>query len=248
MEPKKQGGNNDHVVIVTSEAEGASVKKFRIKRWVVVTVVILVCVIIGAVIGYFINEERIWQAANAKIDAYKVEIETLNATIETQKEAAESSKAEYEGEIADLNNKLAILSDTINQNVEELGVLENILAGYEMPTLLPLTGSASIDVSDELGPMCFFHATDGALIVATANGVVTELIEDSELGYKTVIDHGNGYVTIYYNKGEPTVNVGDSIRQGATLYIVEAINTELIYQIAVDGVFVNPLDIIQISG
>jgi len=32
------------------------------------------------------------------------------------------------------------------------------------------------------------------------------------------------------------------------LYIVEAINTELIYQIAVDGVFVNPLDIIQISG
>ena len=68
MEPKKQGGNNDHVVIVTSGAEGASVKKFRIKRWVVVTVVICVCVLIGAVIGYFINEERIWQTANAKID------------------------------------------------------------------------------------------------------------------------------------------------------------------------------------
>ena len=68
------------------------------------------------------------------------------------------------------------------------------------------------------------------------------------MGYKIVIDHGNGYVTIYYNKGEPTVNVGDNIRQGATLYIVEAINTELIYQIAVDGVYVNPLEVMQISG
>ena len=54
--------------------------------------------------------------------------------------------------------------------------------------------------------MCTFHATDGALIVATASGVVSELVEDPELGYKIVIDHGNEYVTVYYNKGEPAVN------------------------------------------
>ena len=248
MEPKKQGGNNDHVVIVTSGAEGASVKKFRIKRWVVVTVVILVCVLIGAVIGYFINEERIWQSANAKIDAYKKQVETLNATIETERSETAGLKTEYENEIAGLNNKLTILSETINQNVVEIEALETKLATYETPTLLPLTGSASIEVSEELGPMCTFHATDGALIVATASGVVSELVEDSELGYKMVIDHGNGYVTVYYNKGEPTVNVGDNIRQGAALFIVEAINTELIYQIAVEGVYVNPLEVMEISG
>lgn len=248
MEPKKQGGNNDHVVIVTSGAEGASVKKFRIKRWVVVTAVIFICVIIGAVIGYFINEERIWQTANEKIDTYKKEVEILTTTIETERAATTSLKAEYENQIAGLNNKLTILSETINQNVAEIEVLEANLASYETPTLLPLTGSASIEVSEDLGPMCIFHATDGALIVATASGVVSELIEDSELGYKIVIDHGNGYVTVYYNKGEPTVKVGDNIRQGATLFIVEAINTELIYQIAVDGVYVNPLDIMEISG
>lgn len=248
MEPKKQGGNHDHVVIVTSEAEGASVKKFRVKRWVVVTAVICVCVLIGAVIGYFINEERIWMVANAKIDAYKQEVDSLNATIEAERSAAETLKAEYESEIAGLNSKLTILSETVNQNVEEIAVLEEKLASYETPTLLPITGSASIEVSEELGPMCSFYATDGALVVATASGVVTELIEDADLGHKIVIDHGNGYVTVYYNKGEPTVNVGDQIRQGATLFIVEAINTELIYQIAVDGAYVNPLDIIQISG
>lgn len=248
MEPKKQGENNDHVVILTSGAEGASVKKFRIKRWVVVLVVIVVCVIIGAVIGYFINEEKIWQNANAQIDAYKKEVEILTSTLETERSEAESLKAEYDSQIADLNNKLTILSETINQNVVEIEELETKLAGYETPILLPLTGSASIEVSDKMGPMCTFHATDGALVVATASGVVSELVEDSELGYKIVIDHGNGYVSIYYNKGEPTVNVGDNIRQGATLYIVEAINTELIYQIAVDGVYVNPLDVMQISG
>lgn len=248
MEPKKQGGNSDHVVIVTSEAEGASVKKFRIKRWVVVTVIVCVCVLVGAAIGYFINEERIWLAANAKIDAYKKEVETLNATLEAERVANQALKAEYESEIAGLNNKLGILSETINQNVEEMELLKEEVSSYVTPTLLPLTGSASIEVSEELGPMCTFRAGDGALIVTTAAGVVSELVKDPDLGYRVVLDHGNGYVTIYYNQGEPMVNVGDNVRQGTTLFVVEAINTQLIYQIAIDGVFVNPLEVMQISG
>ena len=95
MEPKKQGENNDHVVILTSGAEGASVKKFRIKRWVVVAVVVLVCVIVGAVIGYFINEERIWQNANDRIDTYKKEVEILTSTLETERSEAEYGAGTY---------------------------------------------------------------------------------------------------------------------------------------------------------
>lgn len=248
MDAKKQSGKNDHVVIVTSEAEGAKVKRIRIKRWNVVLAVIIVCVLVGVVLGYFFNEARIRMNANEKINAAKKEAEELAATLEEERAAAETMKQEYESQIAGLNDKLAILSNTINMDVEEINKLTEELERYKRPTLLPLTGSATIEVLTEEEPKCVFNATDGALIVAAANGVVTELVEDAELGYRVVIEHEDGYRTIYYNAGDPKVKVGDEVRQGTTLFVVETINAKLVYQIEADGSFVNPMEIMQISG
>lgn len=259
MESKKQNGKNDHVVIVTSEAEGASVKKFKVKRWAITTAVIVVCILIGAMLGYIIYEERIWANANGKIDAYKdiiaameTELAQVQAAADEQVQVAaseqETMKKSYENEIAELNNKLEIMSDTINQQNAEVEELTALLEGYTNPTLLPLTGAATIEVSEELEPMCIFNAADGALVVATASGTVTELVEETDYGYRIVIDHGNGYVTVYRNQGEPTVKAGDEVRQGATLFVIEATNTKLEYQISRDGVYVNPMEVMQISG
>lgn len=248
MEAKRQSGKNDHVVIVTSEAEGAKVKKIRIKRWNVIVAVVIVCVLVGVVLGYFFNEARIRMNANEKIQEYKKEAEELAATLEEERASAEALKQNYEKEIAGLNDKLAILSETVNLNVGEIQTLTEELARYTHPTLLPLTGSATIEVLTEEEPKCVFYAADGALIIATANGVVTELTEDAESGYRVVIEHKDGYQTIYYNTGEPKVKVGDEVRQGATLFVVETINAKLVYQIVLDGVCVNPMEIMQISG
>lgn len=248
MEAKRQGGKNDHVVIVTSEAEGAKVKKIRIKRWVVVCISVCFCVIVGAVLGYFINEERIRMKANAKIETYKSEVDNLTGLLEEERASKESLRLEYQHQIDELNNKLTILSDTVNQNVVEIEELTMELEAYGHPSLLPLTGSATIEVPEGEQPKCVFNATDGALIIATAKGIVSEVVEEAEAGYRITIDHGNGYVTVYYNDGEPKVKYGDEVRQGATLFVVETINAQLIYQIAIDGVFVNPMDIMQISG
>ena len=79
MDLKNQ--KNDHVVIVTSVAEDASVKKFRFKPWMVWTAVAAVCVIIGALLGYIAYEEQIWNNANQKmnnkIEEYEAEIKVL---------------------------------------------------------------------------------------------------------------------------------------------------------------------------
>lgn len=248
MEAKRQSGKNDHVVIVTSEAEGAKVKKIRIKRWNVVVAVIILCVLIGGILGYFFNEGRIRMNANEKINEHKKEVEALTATLEEERALTEAMKQEYENEIAALNDKLTILSETVNLNVAEIQNLTEALDRYTSPILLPLTGSATIEVPNEEEPKCVFYAADGALIIAAANGVVSELTEDSELGYKVVIEHEDGYRTVYFNAGEPKVKVGDEVRQGATLFVVETINSKLIYQIEINGVYVNPMDVMQISG
>lgn len=255
MESKKQNAKGDHVVIVTSEAEGASVKKYKIKRSVITALTIVVCILIGAFLGYIIYEERIWATANGKIDAYKDIVADMEAQLADEKAATEAAVAEqanikkgYENEIAVLNEKLTIMSDTVNQKVKEVEELTAVVDSYSNPTLLPLTGAATIEMAEGLEPMCIFHASDGALVVATAGGIVTELVEDAEYGYRMVVDHGNGYMTIYQNQGEPKVKAGDEIRQGVTLFIIEATNTKLAYQVVKDGVYVNPMDVMQISG
>lgn len=255
MESKKQNVKGDHVLIVTSETEGASVKKYKIKRGVITALIIAVCILIGAFLGYIIYEERIWANANGKIDAYKDIVAGLEAELAAANEEIEAAVAEqgnirrsHENEIAILNEKLMIMSDTVNQKVREVEELAAQLDSYSNPTLLPLTGAATIEMAEGLEPMCIFQASDGALVVATAGGVVTELVEDAEFGYRIVVDHGNGYITIYQNQGDPKVKAGDEIRQGVTLFVVEATNTKLAYQVVKDGVYVNPMDVMQISG
>lgn len=255
MDSKKQNAKGDHVVIVTSENAGASVKKFKVKRWMSTCVIVVVCIVIGAMLGYLIYEDRIWAAANSKMDGYKdviaqMEIQLADAQAATAAAVAEQEaiKKDYEGQLAVLEDKLTIMSDTVNTKVAEMDALTAKLEAYVTPTLLPLTGAAKIESSQEMDNACVFYATDGAMVVATAGGKVTELVEDGEYGYRLVIDHGNGYMTVYYNQGEPVIKAGDEVRQGATLFVVEASNSKLIYRVVKDEVYIDPMDIMQISG
>ena len=235
MELKNQ--KNDHVVILTSDAEDASVKKYRFKPWMIWTVVILVCVIIGALLGYIAYEERIWEAANQKIEEYKTQLDE-------SKSENEALRMEIEG----LNSKITVLSDTITQMKAIETDLTARLDKIATPTMLPITGSATIREVTEGDPMSVFMAAEGAVVVATAGGVVLEIGEDTEFGHRVVIDHGNGYVTIYRYQSDPLVATGDSVAQGGTLYVINEEDTELGYQIMKDEVYVAPSEMMEIMG
>ena len=62
------------------------------------------------------------------------------------------------------------------------------------------------------------------------------------------MDHGNGYVTIYRNQGDAMVKQGDSVVQGTTLFMIGEDNTKLGYQMLKDGTYINPMDMLAISG
>ena len=59
MEHKKHKRKNSHVVILTSDAADASVRQFRIRTWLSRTLAIIVCVGLGALLGYFCFLEQI---------------------------------------------------------------------------------------------------------------------------------------------------------------------------------------------
>ncbi len=248
MEPKKQKQQKNHVVIVTSDAADASVKQFRIQHWVMWVIIIGLCILIGTGLGYIMYEDQIWSSANERIEGYKVMTDQLEKQLKTQQEYTEEAAKEYQAKIDELEKQCGILSDTVNLKDAEIVQMTQQLDKLYNPTLLPLTGRASIVEKNDEEPMCLFEATEGALVIATASGTVTELVEEAEYGYKVSVDHGNGYVTIYCNKEIPRVKQGDVIMQGTTLFVIGKESLQLRYQIIKDGTYIKPMDMMEIEG
>lgn len=241
---------NNHVVIVTSDAVDSGMKEFRIRPWVLKVVIVVLCIVIGALIGYLIYEKDIWAA---KLDQTMKQNEVIGvleqekAELESQIAALNDEISGLNGELAGLNEKIKILSETVSQQVETEGELSGQLEKRFLPTRLPVSERASIDsVTEDL--TCIFTAASGSMVVATADGTVTVVSEDPEYGHNVWIDHGNGYTTIYRNQGEVKVKQNETVTQGTTLFIITDESSRLGYQMMKDGAYINPMDMLEISG
>ncbi|MCE5251186.1 M23 family metallopeptidase [bacterium] len=98
---------------------------------------------------------------------------------------------------------------------------------------------------------------EGTPIVATADGIVEEVVKYSdEYGRYVVIDHGNGYKTRYTHlqtiaqmNPKITINVGDYVKRGQqvgcmgrTGISILAVPTHIMYSVEHRGIMVNPAD------
>lgn len=228
---------NSHVVIVTSDATETSAKQFRIRPWIVQAFVLLLSALIGIVIGVYVFEKDTWTTRIFQ-DA---EQEEIIAGLEEEKLALQN-------QVEDLNAKIQILSETVTQKTESEKALAEQLEQQFLPTEFPLTGSATEQAPPEGDPMCLFSATGGAMVVATASGSVYLVTDDGEYGHNVWIDHGNGYMTIYRNQGEVKVKQGESVTQGNTLFLIGDDNNVLGYQMMKDGEYIDPMEMLVISG
>lgn len=248
MDIKKQNHKRTHVVIVTSDDADAGVKQFKIQAWVATLVIVIVCVLIGVILGYLVYEEQIWARANSTIDGYKDKITVLEQDLKDLEAQKDETTKKYEKEIEELNDKLTLMSDTVNQKVAEVDELSAQVEAMYLPTRLPITGSVTIEESEGEEPVCIFYTSDGAMVLATASGTVTEMVEETSGEYRVVIDHGNGYSTVYRNHTTPKVKFGDAITQGDTIFVIDAVNTKFHYQILQEGTYIDPMSMMQISG
>lgn len=169
----------------------------------------------------------------------------------------------------ELEGKVSILSETVNQKVEAEQALELEAEEERLPKGFPLSGTAQLktgeeaadtddeDTDEEDSPQMhanaerkeiIFNAAEGINAIASGAGTVISVDADADYGNIVSIDHGNGYISIYRNGGNPVVKVGNQISRGDILYVVGSDNTELGYSISQDSAYMNPLDIIEING
>ncbi|MDE6016594.1 MAG: M23 family metallopeptidase [Acetatifactor sp.] len=233
-----------HVVLVTSNATDAGVKQFRIRSKSLWVLVVALCIVIGAMLGYIVYEEKIWQAVSNRSDEQLAQIQHL----EEEKAELEADKLSLETEIAELNETVQILSETVSQKSKSESELRGQLEKESLPTGFPLNGSASMEELTDDKPICIFTASTGIMVVSTARGTVTAVSDDGEYGHSIQVDHGNGYVTIYKNGGEPQVKLGDLVMGGTALFVIGEGHEKVGYQMMKDGAYISPMEMLDISG
>ena len=226
-----------HILIYTTDAVDADMKQVRIHPWVLAGVTLIVCCVLGAVIGYAVYEGELWGR-----------IREHDASQNAALIAAQDEKDALQEKINEQDAKIEMLSITIQDQTQQIADLQAQIAEQSVPTDYPLTGSASMTVITDGDPMVEFTATEGSTVVAAGKGVVTAVEEDEVYGSRVVIDHGNGYVSIYRNKGESQVKAGDEVASGTTLFMVTEDNRQLGYQIKENDVYIDPTTIIAIKG
>ena len=85
-------------------------------------------------------------------------------------------------------------------------------------------------------------------MIATANGKVSSIAGDATSGYIIMIDHGNGYFSVYRNGSEPKVKEGDEVTSDTELYQIGRGHEELGYQIIENDSYIDPLGLMEIYG
>lgn len=240
------------VVIVSSETADGEMKQYKINSWVLKGSLLALCVVIGAMIGYLCYEDKFWDALslrNLELQEEILRLEEEKLAVEEEKLMVEEEKHLVEVHVEELNEQIQILSDTVNEKVKIEEELRAQLEGQSIPTEFPLTGSATmVEGEDSDNPLCVFTASEGTMVVATASGTVAAVNDDEKYGHNVWINHGNGYLTIYRNKGDVTVKEGDAVVRGTTLFLIDEDNTELGYQMQKDSTYINPIDMLAING
>lgn len=151
-------------------------------------------------------------------------------------------------ENATLTNKVAVLSEAVSKKAEAEDVLSQETIENALPKGFPLSGSATMAEAQEGEPMLIFSASSGINVLTTGTGVVEIVDADEAYGTKIVIDHGNGYRSVYRNSGTALVKQGESLGKGYILFSIGKENEKLGYQIMLNEEYIDPLTMIEING
>lgn len=180
-----------------------------------------------------------------------------NLQAKIQNAAQENEKLKKDNE--ELTDKVNILSETVNQKVDA----EKQQEEKNMPSGFPLSGTADMEETTETitinneeitRPIILFKAGDGVSVIASGAGTVTVADSDAVYGYQVVIDHGNGYQSIYRSGTEPKVKTGDEVARGALLFEMDAEDddnanaSKMGYQIMKDAAYIEPTQVLIING
>lgn len=171
----------------------------------------------------------------------------------------ETPAGAMDGSADRLLERLGRLSQDVLVDVKDFEILSDALDYRRMlaesvPALWPVRGFLSSPFGIRISPFTdteVFHrgldiaAPPGTVVVAAASGRVARSGVDAQLGKFVVLDHGNGYRTLYGHLAARSVGEGAVVRQGDPVGAVgdtgKTTGPHLHYEVHVNGLPVNPV-------
>lgn len=218
----------------------SAVKQFCVKTDTAIIFFAAVASLIIAALTYCFTLSKELNIANENIVVLKSQIQTV---------MEENDDFAAENEV--LLEKVAILSDTVNDKLHQEEKREAEQAQSCMPSGFPLRGTAAYNSNEtELDgqPIAYFLVAQGTGVIATANGTVSSIEGNGSSGYIIMVEHGNGYYSVYRNGSKPKVSEGDEVTKATELFVIEAGHQRLGYQIIEENIYIDPLDFMEVYG
>ena len=224
-------------VLLVSEKEDGTIKKRSISSFVIELVAIGIFLLGVLAVCRILYDTILIEDMQKEMVSQMVSISNLSD--ENEALGAENTT---------LSNKVAVLSETVSKKMETAEVMEAEAIESALPKGFPLSGSATMFEAQGEKPMLLFKSAEGINVITTGMGTVESIDPDEEYGVKIVIDHGNGYKSVYLSNNKSMVKSGDSLGKGYILFQLGEDSTELGYQILKDDEYIDPMNLIEISG
>lgn len=226
-----------YALILVHERNDGTIKKHTISSIVVEIAAVVLFMLVVVITCKFVYDSIIIKEAKKEIVNQIVTINNL--TDENEALSVENST---------LSSKVAILSETVSKKTEVEDAISQETIENAMPKGFPLSGSATMKEAEEGEPMLIFTASGEVNVITSGTGTVVSVDADETYGTRVVVDHGNGYQSVYRNSGTPLVKNGETLGKGYILFSMKDDNKELGYQILQNDEYIDPMILIDING
>ncbi|MBR5265607.1 MAG: peptidoglycan DD-metalloendopeptidase family protein [Clostridia bacterium] len=194
--------------------------------------------------------------------AYDVEVEYSDSMYKTQSKIKQKGQVGTEEVVADVIyiDGTEVERVELSRTVIEEPVKEIKVVGTKKPPAKSATGSfrwpTSGRISSKYGYRWggeFHNAIDiatasGTPIVAADGGTVTLAKWNGNYGYCVVIDHGNGYTTLYAHSSKLLVSKGQKVAKGEKIALVgstgRSTGPHLHFEVKKNGRNINPYNVL----
>lgn len=233
----QQSKRRKFALLLVTEHKDGTMKQHAISSTLLEIALVVLFLAVVAAISKFVYDGIVIKDARKEIVEQIVMINNL--TDENEALSVENST---------LSNKVAVLSETVSKKAATEDAISQETVENALPKGFPLSGSAAMEEAEGEELMLIFSASQGVNVITSGTGTVVSVDADEEYGTKIIVDHGNGYQSIYRNNGTALVRNGEELGKGYILFSIGEENQKLGYQVMKDGVLIDPMQIIEING
>jgi murein DD-endopeptidase MepM/ murein hydrolase activator NlpD len=229
--------------------------------------------LVKRIIGFDINllnsyqkQRQIVQSKEEELSLMKKDAENYKNQIALRQKDLQVALVSRQGIMRDLESQQRVYEQQENALLQQSSQLEGVIASFQSKSNLKYSGGklgwpvpSSSTITSPFGMR--YHpifneykmhtgidiaASEGAAIVAAADGRVIFTGYYGGYGYTVIIDHGDGISTLYAHNSQILVNEGDFVKRGQQISKAGstgwATGPHLHFEVRKNGVPTNPVD------